>query len=37
MCDTEIVLAGFNVVQTLLLAWLASGPLRAKHGHDRRG
>jgi hypothetical protein len=33
----EVVLAGFSVIQTLLLAWLATGPQRARRsGKDRR-
>lgn len=37
-CDTQAVtLAGFNVVQVLLLAWLADGPRRARKGRERRG
>ena len=32
----EIALAALNVIQAVMLAWLASGPPRARRGADRR-
>jgi len=29
-------IAALNVIQTLMLAWLASGPARSRNGRDRR-
>jgi len=34
--SVEVILTGLGVIQTLLLAWLATGPQRAKKGRDRR-